>query len=358
MTAIKQPIRSISLPRFRETIEGWKLVGEPFDRPLPYEYTLVRLAASGPKTVLSSTNYSSWNNEFGSTATNPAAERSRALNAARRKFISLCGPTAELGTTLAEWRSSVNMIVKRASLLLMAAKALAKRKYLRFFNLLGVRPFKDWRKRTKDAGGMWMEYWMGWAPLIGDIYNAYQVFVTKLPSKTIIGKSFIPINPRKRVKDERYVDSWEELRGFVAARVQADVRVENPNIWLAASLGLLNPFAIAWNVTPFSFLVGWVVNMYDWLNQVTDLEGLSVTKAYHTTFFKGEGSGLIISTAATKYNETHTVNTVRESRVLGLPSVTLQWWTPSQLSLTRGLTAMSLLAQGLGRLRRVDPIIN
>jgi len=57
----------------------------------------------------------------------------------------------------------------------------------------------------------------------------------------------------------------------------ADAYVDNPNLWLANRLGLINPATVIWDLIPWSFVVNMFVNVNQMVSSVTDEVGLNIS---------------------------------------------------------------------------------
>ena len=120
----------------------------------------------------------------------------------------------------------------------------------------------------------WLELQYGWTPLMSDIWAA-SVWLSRhrqdkplfhVKSKTTdtdVGSILFtpPGSTASRavqnydIKHEVWVNLWFKLR--------------NPSIAELASLGLLNPAAIVWEKTIYSFVVDWFVPVGNWLESLT-----------------------------------------------------------------------------------------
>lgn len=215
-----------------------------------------------------------------------------AMNKAIGKFRDQLSPQAALGTSLAEIGDSFAMIALRAGTLLKAYKALKRGKFRDFRKALDVRPLEKHKgtkfSKPKDASALWLEYWMGWAPMIGDVYSAIDVIQSDPPPLTISATS----GTRAEIRLHTVNQNEERRRDGslqVTCKVQADVAIRNPNLFLANSLGLVNPANVAWDLIPFSFMVGWFVNVSEFLANLSWDAGLTITNAFSTVFCRSRG---------------------------------------------------------------------
>lgn len=269
-------------------------------------------------------------------------------------------PQSELGTSVAEGREAIKMIIDRSRRLGSAYTALKKGKFRAFLYFLGTRPKKrhentSWT-RPKDASSLWLEYWLGWAPLVGDIYNSLEVLVGSAfwQPITLRGKGSQKFwasyyTPKSSIKAYGGKTDYE-VSGRVCVHIGCQITVTNPNHFFANQLGLVNPLAIAWAVVPFSFIVDWFVNVGKMLNGMTDFVGVTQSRAFKTRYTKftgryEEGANLNSSNPAAWQLQEYTCSgglTTRQT-LASLPGPSLRVTVPSGLAITRGATAISLL---------------
>ena len=179
--------------------------------------------------------------------------------------------SASLGVTAGSWRQSREMIVKRyGQLNNKADKVLA--------DLVANRI-----KTPADVAGFHLEVIFGWVPLLADIQAA---------TRTVIQLGVPPVHVRAR---ETYTDYMYRKSGLNidigkidgGVHLQTNVRISNPNLWLAERAGSLNAAAVVWDLVPWSFVVNMFVNTGQLVNSVTDFAGLEFSNVSRTDFEKG-----------------------------------------------------------------------
>lgn len=210
------------------------------------------------------------------------------------------GSNAALAVSLAEGRESLAMISERMSRLRSSYKALRRGDFRRFLNQLRVEPLKQHRslKRTlgKEASGLWLEYWFGWAPLIQDAYDSYSV-MTEDPTymgawHRNIGRAKTPVFVEEDRSDygADYVQ-YTRFEGTLRVKMYLETRINNPNLALATKLGLTNPAVVAWELVPFSFVVDWFTGFGNAMSALTDLLGWDERNAMTTVYLSGTLTG-------------------------------------------------------------------
>jgi hypothetical protein len=197
-----------------------------------------------------------------------------------------------------ERKDTFRMIASKAALIAKAARDVRRGKFKRASKTLGVtlsqRKHKRLRKRDRldQFSDNWLEYSYGWAPLIGDIYQA-----SKLISDGFnYGDDIVEF--RKTLFDERVHDKnniwWSssvgkskasDVSGTSLYRKTLKVRykVTDPDFRVRDALGLTNPALVAWEVIPFSFVVDWFIPVGDFLRDLTLFQGLTFHSGYIST---------------------------------------------------------------------------
>lgn len=233
-------------------------------------------------------------------------------NAAYGKFMGkLKYGSGNLGITVAEWRSSSDMVVKRlrgfSRILDHAAKRVVENpKLLRDIRRKGVLA-KDvipvWMEdgtirrttklRKKPTKNQWSKLWnkgtptslandtlewkFGWSPLIEDM----QAFTTTIvqhaiPDTWVRGGHKTPCSTTTGYSST-YEAGWANYMGICRTVWCSNVQISNPNLWLLNRMGFVNPLTVAWDLIPWSFVVGMFANITQVINSLTDTCGLVLT---------------------------------------------------------------------------------
>ncbi len=208
------------------------------------------------------------------------------VNKAYSRFVDVAlGESASWGTTIAEGREALEMIGDRAIRLRRAYKNLRRGEFRDFLRELSVKPKRKHKSvlRTSagEASGLWLEYWFGWSPLAGEIY---QSTIALTAAKT---------------EGSHFATAWRGLDGSESGpgtlrtetgkyfvKIGANVRYDNQDVMLATQMGLTNPLAIAWELVPFSFVVDWFTGVGNVLGARSDFYGTTVSKGYNTQYLK------------------------------------------------------------------------
>ncbi len=267
------------------TIRYGQKQARPIDRSLRYE--AVRNSASFQNNGISMTSYGASTMTYpDSSDLNDAWCVSRAYEAMREDAYN----SAALGVDLAEYRQSVQMIVKRATQLKNALVSLRRGRLDKVADALGVQLSAKFHGKSarRTVADNWLELHFGWVPLIKDCHEAMEVatepflnlahcqgkasdYKTKLLETRVVYPQTSEMTMLKDLK------IWT-----IRCKQGAAFSVTNPNVALANQLGLLNPLVIAWEIVPFSFVVDWFVNVGQVMQGFSDFAGMTAQYQYCT----------------------------------------------------------------------------
>lgn len=213
----------------------------------------------------------------------------QALNKCYADFKDkVIGETSTWGVNLLEMGKTMTMVKDRLVQLTKLALAL---KHGRWSEAYGIsktvnRDFKDPSNRKnfpKEFGKQWLEYHFGWEPLVKDIGAGVKTLAHSGGSESRVFVS------RKSVQDESFFKTTPSpsYRSTISSvkssfHMQAKVRIDNPNLYMLNSLGLVNPLSVAWELVPFSFVVDWFVPVGNFLSGWSDFLGLQLTQSFTT----------------------------------------------------------------------------
>lgn len=280
-----------------------------------------------------------------------------AYNKAYSRFVYRVKDTASWAVSIAERKQAAEMMTSRLLQMSKALRALKRGNLRQAGKELGLSRdnpmFKSLIRRNagltakqaaKKAGNLWLEFWFGWSPLVGDIYGTMDILQSPFPYHTVKASGKTTGNANTKTTSGAW--TYTNVRPYeIRARIQAWVQVENPNLFLANQLGLVNPAVVALELVPYSWLLGWFVNLEAILSSWTDFVGLNLTSkqvSYRYTYSNERLEKTSNITVGWK------TRGERYERTVGsIPGPTLTLTMPDRLSLTRGLTACSLLVRGL-----------
>lgn len=207
------------------------------------------------------------------------------VNKAYSRFKDVAvGETASWGTTIAEGREALNLIGDRAIRLRRAYKDLRRGNFRSFLRELSVKPKRKHKSVVRtaagEASGLWLEYWFGWSPLAGEIYQSTIALTAAQTGGRHFATAWCGLNERT---DGTWGVSYTET-GKYRVKIGADIRYDSMDLMLATQMGLTNPLAIAWELVPFSFVVDWFTGVGDVLGARSDFYGTTLSRGYNTQY--------------------------------------------------------------------------
>lgn len=238
----------------------------------------------------------------------------QAENKSYNKVVAKLGDASQLGSTLtSERRATWSTLVTILERALRAARSIKRMNFSSAARDLGL-PYRevtvvkrrrvstltsrgrktrvirikqtkfDWgtgRMRIKTLANGWLMYSYGVKPLAEDAYNAVDILQRPFPWSIVSGNA--------TVKSHLYQSgpySIVRMDGSASVRQSIHVRVDNPNLWLANRLGLVNPAQWILEGIPFSFVVDWFSNLSDVVNSFTDFVGLETWSPLYNMKFE------------------------------------------------------------------------
>lgn len=228
---------------------------------------------------------------------------------------------ASVGVSLIEMGESLAMIHRRATQLADFTSALRRRNFGGVVRALGLAKDETlrlgkrsarvaredktrllrttWDKQSAKPAAFannYLEIVFGWAPLVNDIQDAMKVLSREFPVTPIWGRKEETVST---FVDLPFIAGSQLKQTYVykqkcAVRLQATVRVNNPNIVLANQLGLVNLAEVAWNVVPFSFIIGWFLPVGRYLESYSDFAGMTLQNAFVSRVCEVRGTRLQI----------------------------------------------------------------
>lgn len=287
---------------------------------------------------------------------------------------------ASLGIAVAQWDQTLGMAKKRlsmldnfarrlpgAALILLTGQYAARKRQLallgRALNVpsnssdlkrLQKRSGDEWRKRIRSPGDLWLEFWFGWSASVSDLQSVAKVLSDPAPLVRRVRGSHVAYY-RRADKSQGANGTWlrtdSELR--VSAGASGTVTVTNPNAYLANRLGLVNLATIALDAVPFSWILGWFVNLKEFFDQLTWDCGLNIPSS---TRYIGTRMELKMSRTGQDRNSAGKLYRVNGNAVLYAKDRSKGWsgavklrFSPPSGNLTRCLSVASVLLQKLSK---------
>jgi hypothetical protein len=200
---------------------------------------------------------------------------------------------ASLGVTAGSWKQSAAMLRQRlTNVNVLLNKVKRPSDAVDLVREMHRAPNGRGTSVAKAIANDNLEVEFGWKPLFSDVTSAIEVLGMDLPPAFITGQgrsyyeSVLDI-PSNREHHETFFHR--------RVRLSANVRLVNPNLWMLNRLGLLNPATVAWDLIPWSFVVGMFNNTAQILNSFTDWVGLEFIDYSRTNSLSGYGDYTVYS---------------------------------------------------------------
>ena len=251
---------------------GWRNPGpwnhtRILDNPRPVDtirqYQVLPGAGCTNGQYLENTSGSGWDLTAVSLPAFPSNLEGRAVS---RALLKLKHQSVNLAVAFAERKQTINMFKHNVGRITRSVNAF-KGKHPKLWGevLLGN------RKNTPNA---WLELQYGWKPLISDLAGACQAL-----SEAYAG-GFNPYLARvKGMAASTDAKVWRKNSGLNSnigfqvtdrwksfCKVSLYYKLRNPTLAAFSSLGLTNPFELAWEKMKYSFVIDWVLPVGNWLS--------------------------------------------------------------------------------------------
>ena len=269
-----------------------KLIDNPF--PISTCRTWQTLPSGGcPNGLFSDrTNGWIWSSSGTSLPAFPSYLEGRAVS---RALLKLKHQNVNLAVAFAERKQTIDMFKNHA-------KTIARQ----VNNYKRSKPIK-WKKvlhgNARDTPNDWLELQYGWKPLISDIEGA----CTELSDKETGNNPYLTrvkgfagadtTNAWRKVSSSSgcygfdVTDKWKHI-----CRVSLYYHLRNPTLARFASLGLTNPFELAWEKMKYSFVIDWFLPVGKWLSALDADFGWDFNSGTCTKYSSGGSTSVYTNT--------------------------------------------------------------
>jgi hypothetical protein len=218
-------------------------------------------------------------------------------------FNELKGEGANLANMLGERKQVAKSIENVLNILRYTVVDLRRGNIVSAIRRMGGDPLTARKLRKKDIADQWLSLQYGWKPLLSDVYDLvnglhkrekYQPKVFRCSSKKdkVAGSDSswaYGLGPGYTNPPRNYGRRSTTAISKYMIRAFPDAVLAEP-----AALGFTNPLVVAWEVTPWSFVVDWFLPVGRYLEQ------LSATHGWH--FYDGCVSTLVKANELAEYS--------------------------------------------------------
>jgi len=311
----------------------------------------------------------SYDNTVGYTNFNPETDSDlgwqrqydAAYSQAYERLKNAVGDNAGWAENLAQFGKTMESTNDRLGQLVRFTTALKRRNFRAAARALRS-PKPDRVTLKKSFASNFLEWEYGWSPLLKDISSSLKILTeTDFGSHKVRGSASASGSYFNRTSGTQLQGTWFQVdsKGFeLKVRVFALAQIVNPNLYLAGSMGIIDP-ALPWKLVPFSFVVDWFVNVEQVISSLTPFLGVSLTRQGVSHFTTGRYSSNYVGEAyryfslpfgyySTVLDNTSTNATAKfYKRVPGIPSPSLVVKPFKGFSPERGAQALSLIVANL-----------
>lgn len=179
------------------------------------------------------------------------------------RFLDDEDPRWNAGVFFGEARETVRLFTNTATRLYRSYRALRRAKVNHAWRILTGTDRNPYWIPGKSAANLWLEMRYGWRPLLSDLHNSMQYFATKSIERSLMSRTFRASGKAKRLRTIE--DPYSSQKTIVEEASWFQHRYDLYPRFLSEpssldDLGLTNPFSIAWELVPFSFVADWFVN--------------------------------------------------------------------------------------------------
>lgn len=233
--------------------------------------------------------------ELVSGTTMPSSMIYTAQNRAYSKLMEQVRGNIDLSVDAFQMRQTKRMVADAADVLLDI-----KRKHDSDWL---KREFKRFIRSPKKAGSKWLEFQYGWKPTAQTLYDTVQ----KSMSQT---NEFIRVVARARefqhsteVSKSSTTTTVRNIEHSARCLYVVNLKLSNSVLQSLAGYSSLNPASIVWELTPYSFVVDWFVDVGSYLRNLESalVYSSSVHSGFSTVTTKSTVSSVITEQSSTPY---------------------------------------------------------
>jgi len=305
--------------RVWETTVGWKALraSQGYLATKPMTETQKSWTQQGPTVLFKHSNGIEWRYERGSFNSCPTQldetwggltsfSRSQLLVDAQSKCLSKARDMKiNIPVALGEGRQTVRMLGETARTLGRSYRNFRRGRFRQAARDLGI------DKPVGTLANHWLAYSYGWSPLLSDAVGLVELAaqqlelggrpprisvkaISKLPSKeasvTVTNQGPVSLSP----------SGWDTVIDYKAdyegeAGLLLEVEFHATALAAQTGFGVYDIALTAWELTPFSFVFDWFVDIGGWLESASALQGMKVKTGYARSLEVSKGSSRYVN---------------------------------------------------------------
>lgn len=210
----------------------------------------------------------------------PSGFQARANNASAKVMTTVrsrlrSSNTFNVGVSVAEARATAEMLGDTAGSMGTALK--------NFRRYVGTLPTSA-RGRALALAGAWLQGYYGWGSLARDGFDLNNKLRSKMDEPLTIFSTATEKTEMSGNSHSSYVQVDWEAQEIARAKIMATIAngfARDMDSW-----GLSNPATIAWELSPFSFVIDWVMPIGNILDSLSAVAGLNFGYGYASTTYE------------------------------------------------------------------------
>jgi hypothetical protein len=141
--------------------------------------------------------------------------------------------------------------------------------------------------KPADAANLWLELQYGWKPLYKDLHDS----LSKATSRIALADHVFQSVGKGRAHSKVSVPTGPVSGSLRRSTMVDTVAFAKTYLWYTISdsqrasltaAGLTNPYSLAWEIVPFSFVVDWFLPIGDFLNSLDAVDNLTFVGGYRS----------------------------------------------------------------------------
>jgi hypothetical protein len=180
------------------------------------------------------------------------------------------GHSFNLAVNIAQARQTTSLVVNTLRSLGRAALDVKRGNFLAAASRFKASPGKKRSFNSKDVSGRWLELQYGWLPAIGDSYQAVKAYESLTSLRRL---RFTVTKTKNSVFDGSVSPSLYSGPGKLKLSKRLICEMTE-DISSPRSLGLIDPYSVAWEVLPWSFVVDWFLPIGTYLDVLSIIPSL------------------------------------------------------------------------------------